>query len=51
MRTRKFTHCFDCKKEIDLAYVAMRRGTNEGLCFECYYNIKKLNKIMSKAGA
>jgi recombinational DNA repair protein (RecF pathway) len=50
MRLNKFTHCFDCRKKIDLAYVSNRRGSSAGLCFECYYDIKKLNEIMKKVG-
>jgi hypothetical protein len=46
MRNQKFTHCFDCRKKIDLAYVENRHGSSAGLCFECYYKIEKLNQIM-----
>lgn len=51
MRLDKFTHCSKCKEAIDLAYVENHHGLTEAFCFECYYNIEKLNKIMSKAGA
>jgi hypothetical protein len=44
-RLRKFTHCFDCRVKIDLAYVANRRGTLEGLCFDCYYPFKNLAPV------
>lgn len=45
-RLDKFTHCFDCRKEIDLAYGDYRSGIVRGLCYECKYDIEALNKIV-----
>jgi hypothetical protein len=36
----KIKRCFDCLVEIKLAYLKNRRGTLEGLCFDCYYPLK-----------